>query len=127
MYFTIRLICVIDALLCLSREIEMFYRCETIAIFIDIIWAASVKPGLFPAPNQRTDFGRSLLGTCVRRLSRVLFLLSQSVLLYHPLPCLQFDANIAMLLFIVSSNLHKIVFGVSKTGNCLVEFPNQAS
>lgn len=50
---------------CLSREIE------TIAIFIDIIWATSVKPGLFPAQNQRTDFGRSLLGTCVCRLSPV--------------------------------------------------------
>lgn len=55
--------------LCLFREIEMFHCCETIAIFIDIIWAASVKPSPFPVQNQRTDFARSLLSTCVHRFS----------------------------------------------------------
>lgn len=47
-----------------SRKIRTSRRCEIIAIFIDTIWAASVKPGLFPVRNQRTDFGWSLSGTC---------------------------------------------------------------
>lgn len=42
-----------------SREIGTFHRGGVIAIFIDMIWPSTVKPGPFPVRNHRTDFEQS--------------------------------------------------------------------
>lgn len=120
---------------CVSLAIlGMFYCCECyeiIAIFIDIIWAASVKPGPFPVQNQRTDFGRSLSGTCVHRLSCRSFSY-RKVVLFQILFYVISDANIIMLLFI-RARRSRIKFTLycfrsySKSWNCLAGFLSQAS